>query len=583
MTTPINVLLVEDNQGDALLITRKLKVAREAHHQLTHVKRLDEALAELQAAAFNVVLLDIHLPDAVGLETIEQVIATAPSVPIVVLTGLDDDDIATNAVRGGAQDYLVKGQIDTQSLVRAIRYAIERKRGEELRNKLFHTDRLVAIGQLAAGVAHEINNPADYILGNLSLMRDHLVELEAAMNALRRDALERFGVDGQKMVDQALDRHDAVSHLGEFGDMVRDNRTGMERIRSIVRDLRTFSRIERDEIEWVQINDVVEVACNMTENQIRHRARLSKTLGPVPEIAGDRAKLSQALVNLLVNAAHAIEEGASDRNEIRIRTRLLGGKLSITVEDTGSGIPEENMRRLFEPFFTTKGRDTGTGLGLPLCAETVQKHGGTIQVSSKIGQGSRFEILLPQDTGLVTSAPRRRSLRVPTGERSRILLIDDDPLVRSGMRRRLRRHHDIVEAENGASALERIAADGEFDVILCDLMMPQLDGPAMYQEIAERAPHLRDRIVFVSGGAFTNRTKEFVSNAQAIVLEKPIATALLLGVINQIAGQIAGQSAGQSAAGQIAGQSAGQSAAARPGVAGRLNAGSRPGASDSEK
>ena len=340
----VNILLVEDSSGDALWIARQLRAATDRIYELCHVELMQDAVAKLADPTIDVVLLDLHLPDSSGLETVERAAASAPNRPIVVLTGLDDADLAAKTLRGGAQDYLIKGQFDTDTLVRSMRYAIERKRTEELRNKLFHADRLAAIGQLAAGVAHEINNPADFILSNLSLMGEYIDSLETTLTGLLRSESAELLPDAKRALAAVFQKRDTMTDLAELKDMIRDNSAGMERIRSIVGDLRTFSRIERDEVEPLDINEIVNVACNLAKTHVRHRALLVKDLQPVPEIVGDRAKLSQALVNLLVNAAQSIEEGAADRNEVRVTTRLVGDRISIIIEDTGCGISEKHQR-----------------------------------------------------------------------------------------------------------------------------------------------------------------------------------------------------------------------------------------------
>lgn len=534
---PIHILLVEDNPGDRKLIQKRLDKDTTDVWVLSTTDNLGDALIHLSKTAdLDAILLDLSLPDSIGLDTLRRTVTAAPSVPIVILTGLDDESMAGTALRCGAQDYLLKDEIDTITLVRSIHYAIERKHGEDQKNKLIHTDRLVAIGQLAASVAHEINNPADYIMGNLCLMEEALSQLATSIASIRQTVHDRFGTQGAAIVDDILSDGAETSVFADMREMIRDNIVGVERIHSIVRDLSSFSRVDREEIEWVQLNDVLEAAFKLTSSHLRHRAQVSKQFGELPTIAGDRSKLTQVFVNLLVNAAHAIQEGSSETNLVRIESRRDAKHIRIEIEDSGIGMSQETLRRLFEPFFTTKERGVGTGLGLSLCAEIIQFHSGDINVSSEWRKGTCFEVTLPLDTCLPVTK-MTKPVSVNTDERlhrTRILVIDDDPLVRKGLERRLRRDHDVTEVSNGRSALDLLSTSDGFDVILCDLMMPDMDGPRLYEQLSEKAPHLCHRLIFVSGGAVTQRTKDFVSSGHAPVLQKPVSNQTLQDAIRRV-------------------------------------------------
>ena len=205
-----------------------------------------------------------------------------------------------------------------------------------------------------------------------------------------------------------------------------DASEGMQRIRAVVRDLRTFSRMDDEAMEAVPLNEVVLAACNLARHEIRYRAELITTLGDVPHVRGNRGRLGQVLMNLLVNAAQAIPEGSEDPQHIRIATRREGGRAVLSVEDSGPGVPDQLKSRIFEPFFTTKPPEIGTGLGLSLVAEIVRRHEGTIEVG--VGQygGARFEIGLPLfEAGRARSAESSQR-ETPAPARARILLIDDD-------------------------------------------------------------------------------------------------------------------------------------------------------------
>jgi signal transduction histidine kinase/DNA-binding NtrC family response regulator len=385
----------------------------------------------------------------------------------------------------------------------SLRDITERRQAQELRDRLAHAERLAAIGQLAAGVTHEINNPAAYVVANLTSMLDLTEDL----------ALQLPGADGQRK-------------LGELRDMLRENLEGMARIRSIAGDLRTFARIGSNEVSMVDLNECVASACKIAKAEIRQRAHLVQELADLPRIPGSPGKLAQVMLNLLINAAQAIPEGDVDSHRITVRSGTTGDELWVQVEDTGRGIPVDARDKIFDPFFTTKPRSQGTGLGLALCADIVGQHQGSIRVVPLAGPGTCLEVRFPRDTALSPSAPPpalpsrivpRPRQRTPL----RLLLIDDEPLVLRSLRRMLGDHH-VDLAQGGHEALLRLAQDRNYDLILCDLMMPDMDGTVLYAELERAMPDLLDRVVFCSGGAFTSRTQKFLEQSTRPLVEKPL-------------------------------------------------------------
>ena len=374
---------------------------------------------------------------------------------------------------------------------------------EQLRaaqKRLRQSERLAALGQLSAAMAHEINNPLQFVDINLKEMQRRWGEQLPA----------------------------------EASAMLEEMRDGINRISNITRDLGTFTRIDREKVEMVDLDEVVERACRMARNEIRHHARLRLSLGAGRRIAADRGKLTQVITNLIINASHAIVEGHADENAISVTTREQGETLLLQVEDSGTGMPPELVSRIFEPFFTTKPAGRGGGLGLAVCAEIVRLHRGTIKVDSELGRGSRFDIRLPFDNGLMVSEQAPSSRKDADHPRGRVLLIDDDALVLRGIRRLLSSRHEVVTAEGGNAGIRIVQEDQRFDVILCDLMMPMVDGLAVHEAIQECAPQLIDRLVFCSGGAFTVRAQEFISSASNPMLRKPIRGAELFDAIEGV-------------------------------------------------
>jgi two-component system, cell cycle sensor histidine kinase and response regulator CckA len=367
---------------------------------------------------------------------------------------------------------------------------------------------MASLGRLAAGVAHEINNPLAYVLGSVELLERALSEIGALHPGAART--------GQII-------HDASAALSNARD-------GVERIRSIVRDLSAFSRAAPDSRRAVNVESVLDATLNLAWNELRHRVRVVKTYGVVPELLGDEARLSQVFLNLILNACQAIPDGR--QGVLRISTTSEGGKVSICVEDDGIGIAPEDLPYVFEPFFTSHvspaSRErahevaAGSGLGLAICRNVVTALGGTITVTSEPDVGSRFTVTLQATAASSASdVGIRAGSRERVTNRARILIIDDEPLLGQTLRFAFQDRHDVEVAASGREALERLSADTDFDLVLCDLMMPDVSGEHVYRAVSERTPGLLPRFVFMTGGAFTERAQEFLAHFDGRQLEKP--------------------------------------------------------------
>ncbi|WP_242343135.1 hybrid sensor histidine kinase/response regulator [Anaeromyxobacter terrae] len=371
-----------------------------------------------------------------------------------------------------------------------------------LHARLALADRLASVGTLAAGVAHELNNPLAYVSANLAFLSDRLERVERLLT-------------GAPPAPSDAD----LAH--QLGDAVREARDGAQRMRVIVRDLRTFSRGEDDRSGPVDLAPVIASCINMARPEIRRRARLTLDLAPVPPVHGNAARLGQVFLNLLVNAAQAIAEGAPERNEIRVVTRALpDGRVAAEVRDTGCGIAAENLQRVFDPFFTTKPPGVGTGLGLSICHGIVTRLGGALEVESTPGAGASFRVVLPcarAAAGASGAATTARAAR----PRAQILVVDDEPLVATVLQRTLQADHDVVVAGRAREALERLGRGERFDAILCDLLMPEMSGMDLHRAlVAAHDPHA-GRMLFLTGGAFTTSARVFLDGSGVDCLEKP--------------------------------------------------------------
>ena len=401
-------------------------------------------------------------------------------------------------------------------LMCAFRDVTERK---QMQASLAQSDRLAGLGMLAAGVAHEINNPLSYILYNLGSLAEDLPRLSAAMEQCCSALKDKFGQgDVEGVMESVLD----PTILHDMIERAQDALSGTARIRDITRGLGTFSRVEQTEKAEVNIQYAIECAVNMAYNEIKYRARLVKDFGQVPIIFASDGRISQVFLNLLINAAHAIDEGDVENNEIRVRTWAEGDEAFAEVSDTGKGIPPENMDKLFEPFFTTKGVGVGSGLGLAICRTIVTEFGGEISVESEVGKGTCFTVRLP-----VKSAKAEMPIQEITAEsqemlpvRGRILVMDDEPCIRSAITRLLR-EHEVITVPTGEDGQKLLREDHDFDLILCDMMMPQMSGMDLHKWLCTRNAALADRMVFMTGGAFTPKASEYLNRIENLRLEKP--------------------------------------------------------------
>jgi len=407
--------------------------------------------------------------------------------------------------------------IDGRQLLMGCFRDVSEKRS--LQTTLAQSDRLASMGMLAAGVAHEINNPLAYILYNLQSVGEDLPRLAVSMKSCYAALREHLGKEGVEAMAGKLFNPSTIDDLLA---RTKDALMGTHRIKEIARGLATFSRVEVDDLSEVNLHYAIECAINMAYNEVKYRARLIKDFGEVPTIWASDGRVSQVFLNLIINAAHAIEEGDIEHNEIRVRTWADQDNVYAEVSDTGKGIPAEDIDRLFEPFFTTKGVGLGSGLGLAICRNIVTGFGGEIRVLSAVGYGSQFTVRLPvrkeeQEASLRKRATERPAELVVHG---RILVVDDEPGIRTAIVRMLR-NHEVVQVSSGEDAQSLLETDHTFDLILCDLMMSQMSGMDLHKWLLTRNQILSDRMVFITGGAFTPKAREYLNTVALQTIEKP--------------------------------------------------------------
>jgi PAS domain S-box-containing protein len=264
---------------------------------------------------------------------------------------------------------------------------------EEAQNQLLQSEKMASIGQLAAGVAHEINNPIGFVNSNLTTLQIYINNMQRLIDAYGR--LEPSMDDAaQQEIKRLKQETDAEFLHQDIGDLMAESLDGLQRVKRIVQDLKNFSHVDSGELEWADLESGLDSTLNVVWNELKYKAKVVKEYAHIPKIECYPSQLNQVFMNLLVNAAHAIEE----QGVVTIRTGHDDKNVWIEVEDTGKGIPAHLQRRIFEPFFTTKPVGKGTGLGLSLSYGTVKKHGGHIDVTSEVGKGSTFRVVLPRQT-----------------------------------------------------------------------------------------------------------------------------------------------------------------------------------------
>lgn len=387
---------------------------------------------------------------------------------------------------------------------RQIGQFIERMR---FREELKTSQRMVSVGTLATGIAHEINNPLSFALVSLESVGDSI-----------RSLLESAG-------SGSLEPDELRARLGELLQPISDGCAGITRVKQIVKNLKIFARTSEPGSNAVSLQSILEFSIKIVWHEIRHRARLVRDFESDALVAANESALGQVFVNLLINAAQAISSGTIEENEIRVRLRRAGNaKIMVEVHDTGRGIPKEHFGRLFDPFFTTKPVGEGTGLGLPICQTTIQGLGGEIQVASEVGEGTTFRVILPEVRKLKAAAGPARA-EMPAASSARILIIDDEPLLCETITRLLSRQYACSSTIRTTEALKRIEAGERFDLVICDLMMPEMTGMDLHESLRRIAPDQAERMLFITGGGFTARATEFIRQHSESILEKPFTSA----------------------------------------------------------
>jgi len=430
----------------------------------------------------------------------------------------EDEVAALDALRAGADEVLVwpprdnaaiQGFFDRTKLRASLRVGQER-----LSASVVQAEKLTALGTLVAGVAHEINNP---------------------LTALQ------LGVEASSNLLSQLGEGSAAA--AEGAQLLQEMLGAVGAIANIVRDLRIFARADtaREDAQLLNVNDVIDQALRLVGREITVCARIERDYQKdLPKVVLPHGRLTQVLLNVLVNAAQAIREIERPVHRVRITTRADGESVAISISDSGPGIAPQALEHIFDPFFTTKRAGYGTGLGLSISRSIMYDLGGDLIVESVHGSGATFILLLPvPDHDRVREAYLRQrggsmARHRPVAKRT-VLLIDDDVRVLNAYARALGRGCEVIMASDGQEAIDLLGSGTSPDAIITELALPDVDGPELWEWLGRERAELQERTIFVSAEATQQRYESFVEALSNRVLTKPVTGGALLSALNEVA------------------------------------------------
>jgi two-component system NtrC family sensor kinase len=396
----MNILLVEDDDAHAAAIRRAF-MASGMKSEIAIVGSLQEFHDSVARQLPDVVIMDLNLPDGRALEALTNP-AEDGAFPILLMTSYGNEQVAVEAIKAGALDYIVKSPEAFSAMAATLERAMrewkllqENKRVEmrlkESQAQVIQQEKMASVGLLAAGVAHEINNPIGFITSNMSTLRKYtdklvqFIEFQGQVLDTCADEATRAALAEHR---QQIKLEYLVTDLRE---LITESLDGSRRVSKIVQDLQTFSRSDSSEVVPSDLNETIMRTINMVRSEIKYVAELELRIDSLPQVVCQPQQIGQVLMNLLMNAAHSIQ----GKGLITLAASLVGDSVEISVTDNGCGISQEHLEKIFEPFFTTKEAGRGTGLGLAISRDIVKKHGGELLVESTSGKGTTFTVRLP--------------------------------------------------------------------------------------------------------------------------------------------------------------------------------------------
>lgn len=411
-TTRTRILVVDDCPSNLGALTMLLQPYFDVQAAPSGERAL-EIVARTQKP--DLILLDVVMPDMDGYAVLTRLREdpTTHDIPVIFVTGQNSSDDEKFGLELGAVDYIAKpsnaaivlarvrthlelknarDRLSDQNTYLETELARRLKEDQQVQLQLLQSEKLASIGQLAAGIAHEINNPVGFVTSNLDSLDSYQRAIFEVLDAY--EAMEAICPPNEAAlvkIRELKQKKKLARIRTDIGELLSESLEGLNRVAKIVGDLKTFSRTDCENWQWADLHNGIDSTLNIVWNEIKYHCTLKKDYGDIPKVYCISSQVNQVFLNLLVNAAQAITQ----KGEITIRTGHVGNKAFIAIADTGAGIPVENLPRLFEAFFTTKPVGKGTGLGLSIAYNIVQKHGGRIEVVSTVGEGTTFTVWLP--------------------------------------------------------------------------------------------------------------------------------------------------------------------------------------------
>jgi two-component system cell cycle sensor histidine kinase/response regulator CckA len=501
------ILIVEDNAGDARLVREALREGLQDGPDVIWVRNLADAIQHLSALIPDAVLVDLDLPDSDGLHTLREVCRHAPRSAVIVMTGLDDEAVAMQTLREGAQDYLLKGELDHRGLRRAVRYARERKEAEvalqDVSEQLLQSQRMEAIGRLAGGIAHDFNNLLTVIDGYARLLLETTPEDDPAHHDL------------------------AAIH------------TAAERAAQLTQQLLAYSRKQVMQPRVISLGEVVSAMCPMLQRTLGEDIALNVVCDDTgSRIEADPSQIEQVVMNLAVNARDAMPRGGEltikctdvilDTAAVRKHPEVSTGSYAqMTVTDTGCGMDPTVVTLIFDPFFTTKPFGQGTGLGLSTVYGIVKQSRGHVLVDSTLGKGTTITVLLPLTTRAVDAAAGSPTGKLPPGGNETLFLVEDERDLLSMLEEFLcRLGYTVHTARTGHDALTVFKPNADaIDLVVSDIVLPDMTGPELCEGLRSMRADLH--VLFMSAYPGDTIAKRGLASPDSPFLSKPFTPAAL--------------------------------------------------------
>jgi CheY-like chemotaxis protein len=501
----VRVMVVDDDDEHREALSELLEVSG---HEVQLYEGASRALPALRAGQLpDIILLDLMMPNMDGWEfrLVQKREPRWANVPVIAMSGLNSPQAAAMDA-----DAFLQKPIDEQALLHTIdRVVTTRVRQQELA-RAGELERLVSLGALLGGIAHEINNPLAIAIGGIDVAHGKLERL-----------VEKSSASDEAALAVALRALDSA-------------RDGAQRVTAVVRSASLFATADLERIDEIDVREVLESSLQIVSNEVRHAAHLVRELSDVPPVRGNSARLGQVFLNLLLNAVGAIRQSGEREHLLRVGLQQSGEHVVVSVSDTANSLLEHAEGSMFDPLRATVHSALRLQFGLAVSHEVIQDMGGRIEAERNLPRGALYRVWLPvhrveAGRAEVSSAPSD-----PSRSRS-ILVIDDEPLMCVVLRTLLSEYYEVTTFTSARAGLADLLQH-DYCAILCDMMMPELSGAELFEQTVRVRPALRDRFVFITGGAFTQQSQQFLKHVGCPALHKPCSRGDLLAAIAKVAG-----------------------------------------------